>query len=79
VDTQFVPGGPQISTLDVSFNNCSRVVYAEATGSRSTSVHSNFGSASTLALRTEHHRQTRSFCRQFCVNATLDDLDLSVG
>ena len=63
VDTQFVPSGAQVSTLDVSFNN-------SFTGGLLGVDFSHF--APNIS------RQTRAFCAQFCVNGTFDDLDLSV-
>jgi len=79
VDTQFVPGGPQISTLDVSFNNSFTGGLRGGYWLPFDVGPLNFGfgvDASHFAPNI--NRQTRSFCAQFCVNGTFQDLDLSV-
>jgi opacity protein-like surface antigen len=79
VDTEFPPSGALITTLDVSFNN------SFAGGLRGgywlpfDVGPLNFG----LGVDFSHFapnvsRQVRTFCANFCVNGTFEDLDLSV-
>ncbi len=79
VDTQFIPSGAQVSTLDVSFNNSFTGGLRGGYWLPFDVGPLNFGFGVDFShFAPNISRQTRAFCAQFCVNATFEDVDLSV-